>query len=797
MALSRRNAFMGRYQSVGERSMLGVFQETLKTLAKEEKNWSFDEFVGFDLFLDGIRSIIKSELQASLSLAEGQLMDQGLPNPGLAIRILKALLLIKYYDSFKATLQNIAVLLNQKILDRDWGAYERDIQNCLNILERQTYIQRSGEYYEFLTDIEKDYEEQIKNAEYPIGKISDFYAFLILENALAPVLKNKLRIQNGGAEFSYFKKIDDRNFGREEEICLQIITPHNSKYEQPAELIRQESMGVPNRLYIRLAHDPQFLPDFKRYLQAESFLTQRLQTPDLNPNHKSVLERRKDQNNLFKQELIDRMQKMVKEADLYHDGAALSYPGLEIASKYDKAIQTLLKKAYHKYALIEANSHEYTSQKIDKLLLTPKDKLFDQPLSPPAQEVLDYLQRLERRGEEVTVAKLRDHFSKPPYGWEPVVVFCLLAELFAHENLEVRQGASHLDAKQFKDALSDRANHSRLIIKPQVEISSQEVLVYKNLYKSLFRVDISANKIRELTNAFAQKFQEIIEQIAQWNSSTNRPPFLTVLDALNERLIKIKALSGSDFLKEVAQAQEELKEGITQTYELIQEFFENQMALYQELYQFSHGDITNLEEVGKNELAQIISILKDPNIYQNNRLREAKRLKQELSQRVLDRLTEERKKILLKLEEYLSDIAGEPDFDAASQEVKAKILNDFETVKKEVQAIRYLPKLQLQENELARLYSRALELLHTSNFEPSASPNASLINTQRVETSVNLTQNPTPSEPIKKIVKLKEVRFRPPQRKISTQEELEAYLSVYRKTLLEILNQNKEILIDF
>jgi len=63
-ALSQHNAFEGKHSSVGERSMLGVFQEVAKKLA--------DHPVGgiatFDLMFEGIRTALKSTVQQSIQI---------------------------------------------------------------------------------------------------------------------------------------------------------------------------------------------------------------------------------------------------------------------------------------------------------------------------------------------------------------------------------------------------------------------------------------------------------------------------------------------------------------------------------------------------------------------------------------------------------------------------------------------------------------------------------------------------------------------------------------------------------
>ena len=48
----------------------------------------------------------------------------------------------------------------------------KEIEEALNLLEQQTYIQRNGDVYEYLTDEEKDIEEEIKNTDVDSADIS-------------------------------------------------------------------------------------------------------------------------------------------------------------------------------------------------------------------------------------------------------------------------------------------------------------------------------------------------------------------------------------------------------------------------------------------------------------------------------------------------------------------------------------------------------------------------------------------------------------------------------------------------
>jgi hypothetical protein len=91
--LSQHSAFEGKHSSVGERSMLGVFQDVAKRVA----NLPVGTLATFDFMFEGIRTALKSNVQQSILVAEANLGDK------FATQILKALFLVKYVKPFKAS----------------------------------------------------------------------------------------------------------------------------------------------------------------------------------------------------------------------------------------------------------------------------------------------------------------------------------------------------------------------------------------------------------------------------------------------------------------------------------------------------------------------------------------------------------------------------------------------------------------------------------------------------------------------------------------------------------------------
>lgn len=219
-SLSQHNAFEGKHSSVGERSMLGVFQEVAKKMA----NQPVGDLATFDLMFEGIRTALKSAVQQSIQIAEKEIQDI---DP-FAIRVLKALFLVKYVKEFKPTVRNISVLLLSEF-DTDQIKQRRKIEEALSFLERNTLIQRNGEVYEFLTNEEKDVEAEIKALDVDPSELSKEMETLAFDTILR---HRKIKHLTTGNEYSFSRKLDDHLLGREHELSINLISPFNGSVAQ-------------------------------------------------------------------------------------------------------------------------------------------------------------------------------------------------------------------------------------------------------------------------------------------------------------------------------------------------------------------------------------------------------------------------------------------------------------------------------------------------------------------------------------------------------------------------------------
>ena len=261
-ALSTHNAFQGKHSSVGERSMLGVFQQVTQKLGDS----GLTDLVSFDRMFEGIRNELKGEIQSSILVAENNLDNS------FAIRVLKTLFLVKYYSSFKTTKRNVSVLLIDSY-SVDLKEHDKNIDEALNLLENQSYIQRNGDLYEFLTDDEKDVEQEIKEVDADDQAVNQLLKEILFDEVIRD---NKIKFEDNKQDYKFTSKIDGAVLGREEELGIEIITPNYHYYNEVNEMATQ-TMGL-SLMRLLMPEDGVFIKDAKMYIRTGKYIKQNQST---------------------------------------------------------------------------------------------------------------------------------------------------------------------------------------------------------------------------------------------------------------------------------------------------------------------------------------------------------------------------------------------------------------------------------------------------------------------------------------------------------------------------------------
>lgn len=306
--LSEHNVFEGRHSSVGERSMLGVFREVAIGIADLEVG----QLATFDRMFEGIRTALKGSVQTSIQVAEGNLDDE------FAVRVLKALFLVKYYRQFKPSLHNLSVLMLEHF-HQDLTALRKRVEEALNRLESETYIQRNGDVYDFLTDEEKDIEEEIKNTEVDRTEISKEINGIIFQQVIG---STKIRHNQTRTDYSFACKIDDELQGRDAELAINVITPFHEHSENLSSL-SLASMNS-DELVVVLPQNSRFMSDLLLFKKTEKYVRQNQRSSSEEVKARILQEKGTQNSERFKI-LKTRIDSMLGEAKLLMRGMTLSF----------------------------------------------------------------------------------------------------------------------------------------------------------------------------------------------------------------------------------------------------------------------------------------------------------------------------------------------------------------------------------------------------------------------------------------------------------------------------------------
>ena len=398
--LSTHSAFEGKHSSVGERSMLGVFQQVAIAI----KGHNLGELATFDLMFEGIRTALKTAIQQSILKAEQNLDNQ------FAVRLLKTLFLVKYVKEFKPTIRNLCVLMHDSF-ERDLPSLRLQVEEALNILEKETYIQRNGDYFEYLTDEEQDVEQEIKNTEVDNTAVASELEKLIYDGVLKT---RKIRWDENSQDYPFTKRLDDNLSGREYELAINVITSfhdHRDAFEK-----HKSDTVFNDELRIVLPESERLVRDLILYKQTEKYVAHETRTTQQD-SIKRILTEKGLQNTERLNQLKQLSSKLVGGAKYFVAGQELELSGEDGQSKIIKAFGELIKHTYPNLKMLRGM--QYSEAQIPEILTQAGQGLFgeDTQLPEPQQEMLSHIQSNSRGGVRTTVKSLLQKFESKPYGW--------------------------------------------------------------------------------------------------------------------------------------------------------------------------------------------------------------------------------------------------------------------------------------------------------------------------------------------------------------------------------------------
>lgn len=588
--LSQHNAFTGRNTAVGERSMLAVFQEVAKGISGQDVGY----LATFDLMFDGIAASLRGDFQTAVRLAERQLTDP------LAARILKALFVLKWVREFKPTPRNVAILTIDRP-DVDIQQHEKAVRESLNLLDSQSYLQRNGEVYEFLTNVEKDIEVEIRNTDIEEAQLTHLQAEILF----ADVLRDpKIRYEGNGQDYPYARKLDDTLDGRDADIAVNIITSQHDDHDNPP-VLASHNMGKAELLVV-LPADARFITECRLYLKTQRYI-QHNTGASLDETRREVLTQRGQQNSARRTALRERCAELLGKAVFYVNGGVQYIAEGDPRNRFAKAGQELIAYAYPQLKMLRGTYDEALLAKT----LTQGDELLanQQTLTEAEQQVLTYVQRNQNDGERTSVEEIVRQFGKKPYGWSSIAVVVQLARLYRMNKVELRAG-DLLDSRRALEMLKNPRQHGGVRVRVQELIDPARVAALKRFHQDYFDRANEGADWRSVAQHTADALAEEARDLQMLLDQAGRYAFLIQLRPLIARINDVANKGNTYLLNELAAFAAELQDAKDATIAPIKAFMRGQQRqTYDAIISFYREEAANLNGLPADDLQPLRALV--------------------------------------------------------------------------------------------------------------------------------------------------------------------------------------------
>jgi len=681
IVLSKHNFFTGRQRSIGERSMLGILQDVVKSIAGEPVG----RLATFDRMFEGIRNALRAELQNAIQTAERNLGGPA----GLSVRLLKALFLLKFVKEFKSTPRNLAVLLIDRC-DLDIAKHEADVRTALNQLENDTYIQRNGDAYEFLTDDEKDVETEIKDTDVDETDIAELLGQIVFDDIIQD---SKLRFEDNKQDYPFTRRLDGQVFRkREYDVGLHIASPMHESYDQPTDLVNQ-SMGKAELLVI-LPPDKLLFDDLKLHKQTEKYVQQNF-SQTLPETRRRILVDKQQKNSERLASLHDRLKESLCKARLVLNGSDLAHTSTDARNRCAKAFQDLVRFAFPSLRMLRK---QFNESDLRQILTTPADDLFksdDGTLGEAEQEILLKLQFARGQGSRIAVADLLGIFEKRTYGWPQTATLCLLARLFMRGKVELRNGGNLLNSAEALEALSSNRNYGSTIVTLQEQFDVAAVANLKKLHQDFFNAANPATEAKDAATEFQKKLRAEAAQLETLASHASAYPFLASLTPIANDLTALADREWSHCLKNLKEFSDKLLDAKEASIDPLKSFYNGpKRTIYDDISTFLRDEEANFADVTGTDATELRDTLASAVPYKGNVLQLAKAKLDSLRTKVSHVITSARADASSRVEQARASVKAAPDFGSLAPEEKAEVQRPFADATAKIAKERLAPVIR-------------------------------------------------------------------------------------------------------
>lgn len=775
--LSKNNAFSGKQQSVGERSLLTITQEV--AIAYKDKD--LNQIVQFCDMYEGIRGILQTKIQTDIQQAEHTLEDE------LALKVLKTLFLVKYVKGFPSTSDNITKIM-LPTLDTDFPEFKSRIQEALNKLVHKSYIEKgANDEYHYQTNEEKDIENEIKNEELQPDAINNELKKIFRDEIFS---ENRIRL-SAGKVFNYGRMVDEQQDGREAEMYIHFVTPLNSMVSTDSQSMLMYSMGHPTQLLVVLGEDKYMAEDIAMFKKADKCLTKLLSGYGDNYRQQIVTDKRRVNSNR-RVSIVNRLTELTKDARLYMGGQELTdIHTTDIRNRLNEGMSRLVEQVYTNLKMLTI---EYDDEMLKSIINTTTfGALFGTEMDNCMTEVFNYINRNKQLSVRTKVKDLVEYFKGNSYGWYETATLCIMAKLYKMDKISFRSNGGIVADRDLYTNMTNTNQQAVLIIDIEETITNSQISKLKNLYKEFFEDEsCSAQSAKDVHNAFIERLKTEIDNL---HSIRNVWPFNFVrpLDEIIPMLEQLKGNVYPGLYSKTEQIEDAIDRKVDEA-DVISEFINNpQFDIFKRLDTLKRGNQANLVYV----TAELKNTLED--IYKSSTpwklMTKAKEVLDAISDEIKAKQESACEEVLSLLDSKMQFLTAIPSYAGLEENQKQQIIAIFEVLKVKAKEERYIGNLIAIKGDVSKAYDRCLDSINHWVEEKQAEERRRQQVAQ--QTGGQTTTTHTVTKIVHKVVKKEKAMTVPFDKPIlETKEDVEKYVAALKEQLLRYIDQNNNIMLN-
>ena len=811
----RSKGATGKHLAMGERSLLDAFQ----TAAKQIKDKETDVLIPFHCFYASIESFLEPAVKRTI--------DQACQKDSLSNfdnNILKTLFLIRYVDVVKSTLDNLVTLSIDKI-DADKIALRKEIDDSLNRLERQLLISRNSDEFVFLTNEEKEIENEIRHTEIEGSEETRELSNLIYDDILGRQNKYRYPVNKYDYDMSRFCNGHPKDGSTLHDLVVKVISPIDVNYEQFTQQqcldhsVDSTSPQNQGSVVIKLGNSERIWKDLQTYLKTERFLRQ---NQGERPEQEHLLRDKALENNDRRKHLKIELENLLKEAEFYAIGNKLTPKASSVSGMLDESFQYVIENTFSKLNMLKvtsgADSKERSNRELQSIV-TADDMdqigldLNDPGVNPNAGKEVDrYITLMNETNRAIYVRELLNHFNRRPYGWPDNEVLLLIARLNLAGIISFTYQSNDLALKKSYDLLTSIRKQKELRIQKLRKHDEMQIKKANKLIKDLFHKTLSASGTASEEKEISQFLQQ---QLTAWKDKLNHFQSTAQAGQANYPGIKeiqkgISLVSGIleqsnsfTMIEQFLNDADDLDD-FAEDFEDLDDFYSSQLNTWQQLIKSLTFDFKPNRQALEKKPGAAQALKKLDDIYQSsepyNHIKKINGLIESVEAINKQLIQEKQSHALARVEKRIEGIKQLLEESQANSDISNQALFALQQCKIRIESQTSISHIFSEQNEASILEDAAINLINDHIQEQQKKKIPPLVKpvsetTPGVQDKENNKEVKEPAPYIKPIATIdpSDIYLEKTNKFIETEQEIDDYLEQLKAALLNAIKKGSRI----